>query len=58
MKVEKAKMADNLKPCPFCNSSDHLEIVGTDWDAPMWVVQCVECNVNGHARGIAANAYD
>lgn len=48
MKAEKAKPTDNLRPCPFCSSSDHLEIVYVDWvDAPMWCVQCVECNVNG-----------
>lgn len=47
MNVEKAKMADNLRPCPFCSSSNHLEIVGEDWDVPPWVVQCVECNLDG-----------
>jgi hypothetical protein len=55
MKAEKAKMADNLRPCPFRSSSDHLELVSVDWVAPpMWGMQCVECNVTARTQIVAA----
>jgi hypothetical protein len=61
MKAEKAKPADNLKPCPFCSSSgDTLELTCCDWrDVPksygirpesnpvFWCVQCVTCYSGG-----------